>query len=255
MEYGMTTTNFARLQDIVRMNAPGALDGIIRMACYYAMKEFFDSTDAWLLEVPIYIDPTTNDYQISTCQNVIVNRLMALERPRSPPPPTGPWPPDYLPMQPPQYLRVAQSEDQPYTEAQNPLFRTRRAGALLNAGSKCPFLRIAENPSTNEVWIATLSLNVCDPTDPDGFTTPPDWVMEKWLEYIASGVCRRLMVQPGKPYSSTQGAQYHGRMFNQGIGIARTEVRRMFSYGSQRWAFPGGWNAPRPRLPSTYVLP
>jgi hypothetical protein len=249
----MTTTNFARLQDRARIAAPGALDGVIRMETYDALKEFFARTDAWLFELPVYISLETNDYQIETCQQAIVQRLMSLERPLSPPSTSGNFPPGYLPMCPPQYLPVTQTSSQP-SEAQNPLFRTRRAGMLLNAGSKCPFLRIDLNPNTEETWIATLSMNICDPMDADGFAEPPDWVMEKWSGYIASGVICRLMLQPGKPYSSLPGAQYHGRKFNEGVGLARTEVRRMFTYGSQRWMFPGGWKTPRPRLPHGSTL-
>jgi hypothetical protein len=239
----MTSTNMARLQDIVRVNCGGALDGVIRMEIYATLKEFFQRTDAWLLELPVFIEACSNDYQIDTGQNVVVNRLMALERPRSPPPPGGPWPPGYLPMHPPQFLPAAQGQDTQNTEAQDPLFRTQRSGVLLNAGAKCPILRIFQNPAVPETWIMTVALTPCDPTDPDGFVCPPDWVMEKYLSYLASGVMSKLMLQPGKPYSSLQGAQYHGRKLNEGVGLARTEVRRMFAYGAQRWNFPGGWNA------------
>jgi hypothetical protein len=243
----MTTTNLARLQDRARIAAPGALDGMIRLEVYDALKEFFARTDAWLFELPVYITPESNDYQIDTCQHAIVQRLMALGRPRAPVPPSGPWPPAYLPMRPPQFLQT--SDGGGSSESQNPLFRTHRVGVLLNAGVKCPILRIDLNPNVSETWIATLSLNISDPMDKDGFAEPPDWVMEKWNSYIASGVISRLMLQPGKPYSSLPGSQYHGRKFNEGVGLARTEVRRMFTYGSQRWNFPGGWNTPRPRLP------
>jgi hypothetical protein len=260
----MTTTNMARLNDMVRVSAPGSLDGAIRMEMYNCLREFFERSDAWLFELPVYVVETTNDYILETGVNATVNRLMGLERPRSPPPP-GVWSPSYVPTCPPQYLAVTandtSAEEMPIqypstynvssaTEAQNPLFRVRRSGVLLNAGVKCPVLRIAMNPSAQEIWIATLSLNVCDPTDSDGFTEPPDWLMSKYLDYLASGITMRLMLQPGKPYSSINGAQYHGRKFNQGVGIARTEVRRMLTYGAQRWNFPQGWNSARPRLPS-----
>lgn len=239
----MTSTNIARLNDKVRLTCAGALDGIIRNEMYDTLKEFFQRSDAWLLEIPVFIEPSTNDYQIDTHQNVVVNRLMMLQRPRSPPPPVGEWPPPYLPMCPPQYLPVAQSEESPSTEAQNPLFRVQRAGVLLNAGSKCPILRIEHNPGVNEVWIVTVALTPCDPTDDQGFLDPPDWVMEKYQSYIASGVICRLMLQPAKPYSSLPGSQYHGRKFNEGVGLARKEVRNMFVYGAQRWNFPQGWNS------------
>jgi hypothetical protein len=238
----MTTTNMARLNDRVRVGAPGALDGVIRMEMYEVLKEFFQRTNIWLLELPIFVVPETNDYQLTTGQNVVVNRLMAVQRPRSPPPPGGPWPPAYAPMCPPQYLSVTQGEGT-FTEAQNPLFRTTRDGALLNAGSKCPILRIWQNPTANETWIATLALTPCDPTDADGFVEPPDWIMEKYLSGLASGVLSRLMLQPGKPYSSQPGMQFHGRKFNEAVGLARTEVRNMFVFGGQRWAFPQGWNS------------
>lgn len=237
----MTTTNMARLNDMVRMTCGGALDGVVRMEMFNTLKEWFQRTDAWLLEVPIYIVPTTNDYQIGTGQNVVVNRLMGLDRPRSPPPVGEPLTPPYLPMCPPQFLSTAGPD--PRSEAQNPLFRTQRAGVLLNAGAKCPILRIRDNLTANEVWIATLALNVCDPVDSEGFVSPPDWVMEKYTNYLANGVNMRLMLQPGKPYSSLPGSQYHGRMFNQGIGLCRTEVRHMFAYSAQRWQFPGGWRS------------
>ena len=237
----MTTTNLARLNDMVRMTCGGALDGVVRMEMFNALKEWFQRTDSWLLEVPIYIQSNTNDYQVGTGQNVVINRLMALERPRSPPPPDELLVQPYLPMCPPQFLSTVGPTIS--SEAQDPLFRTQRAGVLLNAGAKCPILRIRDNPAANEIWIATLALNICDPVDSEGFVQPPDWIMEKYLNYLASGVNMRLMLQPGKPYSSTQGAQYHGRMFNQGIGLCRTEVRRMFAYDAQRWNFPQGWNA------------
>jgi hypothetical protein len=237
----MTTTNMARLNDMVRMTCGGALDGVIRMEMYNTLKDFFQRTDAWLLEVPIYIQSRTNDYQINTGQNVVVNRLMGLDRPRSPPPTAELPQPPYLPMCPEQFLSTGGRS--PSEEAQDPLFRKQRAGDLLNAGSECPILRIRDNPTADEIWVATLALTPCDPTDADGFTSPPDWVMEKYLNYLANGVNCKLMLQPGKPYSSLPGAQYHGRMFNQGVGLCRTEVRRMFGYASQRWNFPQGWNS------------
>ena len=236
-----TSTNLARLNDMVRMTCGGALDGIIRMEMFNALKEWFSRTDSWLLEVPIYIQPHTNDYQIGTGQNVSVTRLMGLDRYDSPLPADGL--PAYLPMCPPQFLSTV-GRDGNY-QAQDPALRAQRVGVLLNAGAKCPILRIRDNPSAEEVWLALLSCNVCDPVDSEGFTSPPDWIMEKYTNYLANGVNMRLMLQPGKPYSSQPGATYHGRMWNQGIGLCRTEVRRMFTYGSQRWNFPGGWNSGR----------
>ena len=233
------STNMARINDMVRMSAGGALDGVVRMEMYNTLKEFFQRSDAWILELPVYIVPQSNDYQLETGQNIVINRLMGLGRVDNLP--NGTPDVSYLPMCPPQYLMSGQHGAG--SEAQDPRLRVQRAGVLLNAGAKCPILRIDHNPSENEIWVAILAVNICDPVDSEGFTSPPDWVLEKYMSYIASGVLMRLMLQPGKPYSSPQGATYHGRKFNEGVGIARTEVRRMFTYGSQRWEYPGGWNS------------
>ena len=245
------STNMVRLQDSVRVAVPGALDGMIRMALFDVLKEFFQRSNAWLFELPVYITPPLNDYQLNPCQNVVVNRLIALGRPQTPPPSAG-MVINYAPMYPQQFMTSV--EGGTTNEGQNPLFRSHRAGVLLNAGAKMPILRILQNPGAPETWIATVALTPCDPTDNEGFVEPPEWVLEKYLRYIASGVASALMLQPGKSYSSVQGAQFHGRKFNEGVGLARTEVKNLFTYGGQAWRFPGGWNTPRPRLPTSGTL-
>ena len=52
----MTTTNMVRLKDGVRMTC-GRRSMAIRMEMYDVLKEFFQRTDAWLLEVPVYSSP------------------------------------------------------------------------------------------------------------------------------------------------------------------------------------------------------
>ena len=113
-------------------------------------------------------------------------------------------------------------------EAQNPLFRSRRDGVLLNAGSRNPILRIFENPSADEVWIAMLALTPSDPVDSDGFVDPPDWVMaavlwDRWRQYP------RSMLQLESLIFSLKGADTTGE-FNEVIGLAKTEVRHMFTF-------------------------
>jgi hypothetical protein len=175
----------------------------------------------------------TNDYILNTCQNAIVMRLMALEKPQ------------YAPFQPVQYILndppqfIQHPSVIPDRETQNPYPRIPRDGGLLNAGTKCPILRILWNPGANETWVATLSMSVADPTDARGLPdTIPDWIIEKYFEYIAHGVIAKLMLQPNKSYSSPQIAQYNMRKFHEGVGIARTESRHMFTYSGQRWVYP-----------------
>ena len=117
----MISTNLVRLNDMVRMTCGGALDGVIRMEMFNAFKEWFQRTDSWLLEVPIYIQRHTNDYQIGTGQNVSVTRVDGLgSRYDSPLPADGL--PTYLPMCPPQFLSISVGRDGNY-QAQDPVLR------------------------------------------------------------------------------------------------------------------------------------
>ena len=242
----MATNTQNRIIDGARITCPGALDGMLNAALFDAMKEFFARSNSWLFQVVVPIVPTANDYVIETGQPVVVNRLIQVERPSVPPP----LPPQYLPMDPCQYLALWNSNGEYGTnESINPDFSVPRNAVLLNAGTRCPIMRIRWNPMANEWWIATVALGLSDPTDSEGLPKAPDWLLDKYYDYICSGVKSRLMLQPGKGYSSQPGAAFHGRKFNEGVGLARTEIRNMFTYGGQRWAFPSGWNYRRPRVP------
>lgn len=230
----MTTTAIARISDTARANCTGALDGIVRMELYNVFKDFFNRTNAWLMEIPVFVQPTTNDYVIDTCQNAVVSRLMGLARPDD-----ADAYMNYVNQCPPQYL---QTYNQSGIESVNPLLRSQRDAVLLSAGTKCPILRIRWNPQSNETWVAMLALNVTDPMDKDGLPDAvPDWLVEKYYLFLCDGLISKLMLQAGKPYSSPQGAEFHGKKFNQGVSTARDEVRKMFVYGAQRFQFPGGW--------------
>jgi hypothetical protein len=63
-------------------------------------------------------------------------------------------------------------------------------------------------------------------------------VIEKYQDYVASGVLSRLTTQPGKPYSNQKLAVYHGRHFMEGVALAKKEARQGHVFGGQRWAFP-----------------
>ena len=245
----MATATQNRIVDGARMTCPGATDGVVRMFLFDTLKEFFARSNCWLFQAVIPILPNANDYVINTGQPVVVNRLMRIEQPATPPP----MPPQYLPMNPPQFLALwgnnGYTDGNGTNEAINPEFAVPREAVLLNAGVRSPILRIRWNPMANEWWVATIAVNLSDPTDSEGLPIAPDWLLDRYYDYISSGVKSRLMSQTGKGYSSPQGAMMHGRKFNEGVGLARTETRAMFTYGGQRWAFPQGWNYRRPRVP------
>lgn len=231
----MTTTPIARVLDRIRYNCPGVLDGIARLELYNSMVEFLQRSNIWLFELPIDIVTTSNDYILDTGQPVVVNRLMGLGCAIGSPNLNL----AYVPMNPPQFLM--DNNPQAGSEVNNPVFRVPRQGILLNAGTPTPVLRIMINPGPNQIYIATLSLCITDPMDADGLPIVPEWIMEKYKDALGDGAISRLMAQGGKPYSNDQGAGFHGRKFNQGVGLARQEVRTMLLYGGQRWVYPRGW--------------
>lgn len=235
----MTSTPIARIIDRARINCSSATDGIIRLEFYNALNEFLQRSNIWLFELPMQIVRETNDYVVNTGQNVAINRLMNLGQVNS----TIVL--EYAPTDPPQYLIDA--NPQSGAEINNPLFRTPRAGVLLNAGTTNPVVRIRTNPG-NEIWVATFALSIIDPLDADGLPVVPAWIIQKYQDAIGDGVISRLMAQTGKPHSNSQGAAFHGRKFNQGVGLAREEIRTMLTFGGQAWRFPGGWNSYNPRL-------
>jgi hypothetical protein len=233
------SVSLVRLLDMVRMDCPGVSNGTLRMTLFNILREFFRRSNIWLFELPVYISNTTNDYVLNTCQNANVIRLMGLDKPQYFPM----EPIEYIPSCPPQFIKYPTVI--PNFSTQNPYPRAPREGALLNAGTKCPILRIFWNPGSDDVWIALLSLSIADPVDGTGLPSGmPDWIIEKYFDYIANGVSGKLMLSPNKPYSSPKLAEYNMRKFHEGVGLARTENRHLFTYSNQRWVFPQNFGAP-----------
>ena len=232
------SVSMVRLLDETRTECSGATDGTMRRVLFNILREFFRRSNIWLFELPVYIVPTTNDYVINTCQNANIIRLMMVAKPTYP----IADPPIYVPGCPPQFLQFQQ---QPSYETQNPYPRIPMDGGLLNAGIKCPILRIVWNPGYASTWIAVLSLSVADPVDSQGMPTDiPDWIIEKYYDYIAHGLTARLMLQINKPYSNSKMAEYHMRKFHEGVGLARTESRHSFVFAGQKWVYPQTFATP-----------
>lgn len=74
---------------------------------------------------------------------------------------------------------------------------------------------------------------------PAGFVANTGGVAwSQWFNIILSGTLARLFMQPAKPYSSPQLAQFHGRTFRSGIASARAIAQAEWTDGGGRWRFP-----------------
>jgi hypothetical protein len=205
------SSSIARIIDQARIQAPGALDGVLLMELFATMKAFFEQTDAWKQKVTINAQPYEPYYEIPSFDQAFINRLIWLKGS----PPSGSDP------------DLALCDD----------LRPQRSGWLERAGETA-ILRIERPPSVAESWLVCLGLTVIDPTDNEGVPRAPDWLVEKYFDYIASGLLSRVAAQPGKPYTNPQIAMLHGRKFATGVSLARREARDGYLFGGQRWGFP-----------------
>jgi hypothetical protein len=71
----------------------------------------------------------------------------------------------------------------------------------------------------------------------DGDNMPAE-LFVNWFETLLNGTLARLYIQPAKPWSSTQLAQFHGREYNRGCALARDVANREYADQASAWAFP-----------------
>lgn len=204
----MTTSAISRIMDGVRIQAPGAMEGAIRLEFFNALKDFLARSDAWKEDIIIPIQPNWPYYELPPFTQALVNRLLWLEG------------------QPP-----ASSTTQPAQSG------TPQHGWLERAGTSA-ILKLGCPPSVAQTWCAHVALVVADPTDNEGLPSLPEWIVEKYHDYIQSGVLSRMAAHPGKPYSNDKIALLHGRRFSEGTALAKKEARQGHLADGQRWSFP-----------------
>ena len=202
----MTNVIVARIMDSVRLQAPGALEGTLRLEFFNTLKEFLQRSDIWREDITVPTVANWEYYELPALSQGLVNRLIWLEGPR------------------------------PTVSSGVPQYGSPRNGHLERTG-RAALLKIYP-PSTTETWIAHVALTIIDPTDSEGLPSMPDWAVEKYQDYITSGLLSRLAMQPGKPYSNEKLVMYHGRRFLQGIALAKKEAQQGHTFGGQRWAYP-----------------
>ena len=203
----MTDSSFIRLLDTVRANAPGAMDGNVRLELFQVVNEFLQRSDIWHEEVELTTSNQSFFYEMPFFMNGgQINRLMWLEGQR-----------------PPQTSTFQRG--------------TPRRGYLERTGSQA-ILKIDFLPANAEVWRAHFAMSVVDPTDNNGLPILPVWIVSKYFDGLTSGVLFRLMMQPSKPYSNPKLADLHGRKFEEAKSLAKKEARAGFTFDGQRWTFP-----------------
>lgn len=97
---------------------------------------------------------------------------------------------------------------------------------------------LRNDPTTGDVYTATVVYTVVDPVGSDDYPIIPDELLHKYGAGILDGVIGAMMAHPAKPYSNQQLAVFHTRKFAGAVAQARADVRHKHLYDGQTWRFP-----------------
>lgn len=214
----MASASLARIIDNAKVSLPGAMDGAIRRQLFNTLKEFFERSECWqtCIVVPIILTPTPIAlYELPTDDYCAIVRLVWLEGGITCPP----------------------------TSPSDPLARgLPKKGFLVKTGPRA-HLQLGEYPSSAEDWRAHLVMTVVDPTNQEGIPNFPEWIGERYHDYLTSGVIKRMALEPKKPYSDMSMVKYHGAQFETGMNLARSQAQVGYVADGQSWRFPGSFRS------------
>lgn len=98
-------------------------------------------------------------------------------------------------------------------------------------------------PSTTGFMQAGFVLNCSLPATRKGPPIAPDWVLPIWHVGLLDGLLGKMMTDPNKSYSNSQGSVYHLKRFRDAIGRARVSALRANTNGAAAWRFPQQFRA------------
>jgi len=199
-----------RLLDNIRINLPGATDNTILLEVFNTLKDWCKWTKNWQLTVELEVQPGCRVYMFAV--------------------PAGK--PEFLLGVAPKKDGAVDGTDPP--SQISPGGPGRVAATMPEPGK----LVLQYEPNEPQTYCASVSLNVTDPILRTGLPVFPDWLIEQHDEALKEGTLSRMMFQASKPYTSLQGAQYHGVNYRKLRNEARNSINTGYVYGGQRWMFP-----------------
>lgn len=206
-----------RLLDNLRINLPGAVDSTILLELYNTLKDFCKWSKAWQAVVPIQVQPGCRVYLFATVAGK----------------------PEYL-------LGVIPKKDMAVDGTDPPSEISPGGPGRVNAVMPEPGKLVLQyEPNEEQEFCVNVSLNVTDPVLRTGLPIFPDWIIEQYDEALKEGTLSRMMFQASKPYTSLQGATYHGVSYRKLRNEARNSINTGNVYGGQRWMFPQTFNRRR----------
>lgn len=198
----MASADMNRLIDHAKIRLPGALDAALQMELFAVMNEFFQGSNIWYEDIQFPVTATTANY---------------LDDPDA-------YTYDVIPTMGSITRLIGVVDAQGYPQK---AYMPTLGQVVLNF-----------SPNVDQTYTARVALTVTDPVTREGYPEFPDWILQKYGNEILDGVLARMMSQIAKPYSSPTMAQYHGRMFKQGVSQAKVEASHQNVYRGQSWKFP-----------------
>lgn len=196
-----------RLLDTIAVRAPGLVEGAARLELGSALREFCQETRAWQEDQTLTVGANTS--------NVVL-----------PTPPVEAYPA--------WVLRMRVQGGQPLQSATLPM---REIPGGQPTYFFCPSPGVVTlSPATDKTYIFELTVSMV-PTAAEANVLPSGFY-DLHFEALLSGALFRLYATPGRPYSNSTLAEYHGKRFRAEMARTRAIVRAGLTFGTPVAGFP-----------------
>jgi hypothetical protein len=197
----MTPAMTRLLQDL-QVVFPGAMTTDLQAKLFNVSKEFFEFTNVWYEDITVNIVANTAAYTLTPVETPIGQLVR---------------------------LQILYNPDDPRQDA---LYWVSNARFILPTT-----LMLGRAPSNNATWVARMSKSP-DDVDADNNPALPDWVIQRYRDFLIAGVRRDMMLDTNKPWSDVKLASFWGAKFLSYKTEARVDAIKGNVVGQTNWQFP-----------------
>jgi len=234
-----------RLVQTLTIEAPGVTDGMLKLALFNTMDEFYKRTNAWKHEQDITLEEDTYNYDVDIPNGSAVVRLMLVTHQGVPVPSAT------------QQAAVTQSSvgtllpeltfpdgDAAFLPAQTDMDPS---GIFSYAVYRPNYISVTGVPDEQArtypmraLWALTVAKG-CLECECGDWDMMPEWHWDQFFQDWLDGTLGRLMSMPAKPWGNKEGAILHSKRFRNAMALRMQESRRGYVFAVPGWRFPRGW--------------
>jgi hypothetical protein len=231
-----------RLLQTLKVDVPGATDGVLSLHLFNAIDEFLRRTSAWRYEQDIGLNVGSSDYPLSLPLDSAIVRLLAVSH-------------NSIPVANAQAVAAVTtslgrlSPDQTFPDGDASF-----APVEHDIGADQRFTYAIYRPDYVTVtgvdnttiqhplkMVVALSLSRGCLEKDCGDWQLDDWMYDMYFQDWLDGAKQRLYGMPAKPWSNKELMIFHGKKFRVAMGFRKQEAARGFVYDTPVWRFPRGW--------------